>query len=246
MEQFDKVCGLKIVSTKPGEKANIKVKGIATNNYAGRSVGPNIWISTIRNMSARDGFILGGIIMHEIGHTIGLVHTSETDAYRDYIMHPWGPIDDWWSPSEVKFLQLLYGEPVNRFLIHEIVYVGNLLRSGVEKLEGLFLQRNNLWETYNKTGDPAILEKLNKKIAEIRTTQNNNKKLRIQRLQRIDLWKKSVVPKSIVPLIKPVGILEKEPLPIIDMNLLVCGCALDNLSQELWSVEDDLLQQPVY
>jgi hypothetical protein len=247
MEQYGKVCGLKIVSAKAGQKANIKVSGKATNDYAGYAKGSNIWISTIRNMSAREGFILGGVMMHEIGHTIGLKHTPQTDAYRHYIMHPWGPSDDWWSPSEIKSLQALYGEPVDRFLIHEIVYLGNLLRTNTKKLERLFIERDNLWKNYNQTGGASVLNTLNKKIEEIRKVQNHSKSIKAQRLQKITLWKNSVVPKSIVPLVKV-----SEPISqqvfytnYTSNNLLMCGCDLGPLLEENWSVEDDLLQEPV-
>ncbi|WP_230687836.1 hypothetical protein, partial [Streptococcus pneumoniae] len=68
-------------------------------------------VSTVRKMDARSGFILGGVIMHEFGHVIGMKHTPQIEAYRDWMMHPWGPNDDWFNPSEVVWLQKKFGMP---------------------------------------------------------------------------------------------------------------------------------------
>lgn len=208
MAQWGIVCGLQVVSAK-SSKADIAVRGVATDKWAGSASGKNISISTLRNMTGRDGFVLGGVMMHEIGHTLGLKHTPQTDAYRWDLMHPWGPADDWPSTREVVAFQKQWKQPAADFRIHEITYWGNKLRGNREKIEFHQEKKLELLEALAKASKAGNSKKVESLTAQIkandiplnhfRSTQKGWKSIYVQALVR---WSGKKVPRAIVPKIE--------------------------------------------
>lgn len=209
MAQWGLICGLQVVSAVKASKADIAVRGVATDKWAGSASGKNISISTLRNMTGRDGFVLGGIMMHEIGHALGLKHTPQTDAYRWDLMHPWGPADDWPSTREVFAFQKQWNQPAADFRIHEITYWGNKLRGNREKIELHQEKKLELLEALAKAsqaGDSKKVALLTAKIKandiplnHFRSTQRGWKAIYVQALAR---WTGKNVPRAIVPKIE--------------------------------------------
>ena len=205
MAQWGLVCGMQIVSSKSG-KADISVRGVATDKWAGSAKGKNAYISTLRNMTGRDGFVLGGVMMHEIGHTLGLKHTPQTDAYRFDLMHPWGPSDDWPSTREVFDFQKRWKQPVSDFRVHEITYWGEKLKDNRDKITFHQKKKVDLLAARDKAanaGDSkkvaaltAQIEANDKPLNHFRTTQRGWKSIYVQALAR---WTGRNVPRAIVP-----------------------------------------------
>lgn len=150
MDQFYKVCNLQMVwSDRPTEKGHIYIRGWNDNRYGGLAWKSEIWMSTIRNMSGRDHYVAGGIILHEFCHTYARYgfprwgHTPQDDAHRSWVMHPWGPNDDWFSPEEVRGLQRKTGRFRRKFWAFEIQYIGQKLRDRRAEIEKLKIDRSN-------------------------------------------------------------------------------------------------------
>lgn len=202
MDQWGLVCGLRFVSAT-GKQGDVTIRGANTDAWAGYTSGRNISISTIRNMTGRLGYILGGVIIHELGHTQGLPHTPQTDEYRDYCMHPWGPSDDWWAPEEVRQLQKKFGMPAADFQVHEITYWGTLLRGNRAKINQMIEQKQTWIAAREKATSQAAIDKLTKQIETqdkalntLRTQSRGWKSIYAQKIVR---WSDAKIPRAIVP-----------------------------------------------
>jgi len=248
MAQFGEVCNLKFVSSTGGKTADVHIRGKNTNDWAGYAIGKNIWISTQRNLSARDGYILGAVTMHEIGHTLGWKHTPQTAEYRNHIMHPWASGDDWWAPSEIVKAQNTWGKPNERFFVHEIVYLGNILRAKRATIELLIKARNNLWKQHDvapASERPEIMEKIEVQNAKIEKLQDSARGVRGQRAQRIELWAKAKVPKAIVPeLVASELALADDTIEHSPRNMVFCGTDTPNV-MAIPEPDDDTGQEPI-
>jgi hypothetical protein len=248
MAQFGEVSNLKFISSTGGKTADVHIRGKNTNDWAGYAIGKNIWISTQRNLSARDGFILGAVTIHEIGHTIGWKHTPQTSEYRNHAMHPWASAWDWFGGSEIVKAQKTWGKPTEQFFIHPIIYLGNILRAKRATIALLIKARNNLWKQHDEAKPserPAIIEKIEVQNGKISVLQNAAAATRGERARRIEIWAKAKVPKAIVPeLVASELALADDTIEHSPRNMVVCGNDLPNV-MAMPEPDDDTGQEPI-
>lgn len=137
--QVNMVCGADVRFTN--KRTGIEVQGMATNDYAGRADSNDVWLSVVRNMSGRDGYVAGGILLHELGHT-KLFRWKHDNSSQRNLMHSWGPSDDWYAPAEVLRAQARHGEPKSKFWPHEMSWLGRKLRERLLYIHSLIKLRD--------------------------------------------------------------------------------------------------------
>ena len=204
MAQFGLVCGLRLVSNTGSGKADIHIQGVNTNAWAGYTKGRNVSISTVRKMDARQGFVLGGVVMHEFGHAIGMKHTPQIEKYRSWLMHPWGPNDDWFSPEDVTWLQSKFGMPVADFYPHEITYWGNLLRSFAKGVRVMQANKRAWLKERARAGTTKeriafLTDKIEVQDIAMEKLRESSVWMKAQRAAKILQWQSAAVPFCIVP-----------------------------------------------
>ena len=211
MQQIEAVCDVKMIWV--GSRPDIHIHPYNSNEAAGRANASNIWISNQRNMTGRDGFVLGGVLLHEFGHTRLMRWDHASQDQHDYAMHPWGPRDDWWSPGEVFGLQRRYGKPKNRFWPHEITWMGKRIRWRDYLIQQLIKKRRTgktkeaRWATHRQ-----ILNHL-----EIRKREAAEWRRRVLRWQE--------TPKANTPKISQYATFEEFDRPLRPVpGQKVCGC----------------------
>lgn len=229
MTQFGLVCGLNFRWFPDGGRSHLNIGGRAFTEYGGLAWRNRIEISTLRDFTARDGFVAGGIIAHEIGHTYSRYNAPRMNhgdfELRDALMHPWGSRDDWFSPAEVVWLQKKHGKPVKRFWPHEITFLGKLLRDHTNRIRELIKQRD-------ASRDKSFRAEATKEILLLR---RHRRFFNARWKAKIALWEK--VPYANVPkLNRPMGMHEA---------IKVLQAETECSSQRFCSCESDQAFSPI-
>lgn len=206
MDSYSAVCGLNMVGIDNRFGADITLTSSNTLTPYYQSSNRTIYMPRKhRDWSGRDGHILGGIMLHELGHPfkIGLVHTPLTDEYRHYIMHPWVSNVDWFAPEEIKRLQALHGLPNKEFIVHPIWYAGKLIRDSQRKLASLQFERQNwadardgsIWTVQRLYCHSQVI-RINAEIKPVLQQITSRSKVWND---RVNFWRAANVPKAFIP-----------------------------------------------